>query len=531
MDTYIKKVKWYFGGIVIVVITLAVTIGLFITQSPYLKESFIVRAWKIVTYRIALTDGYSLRARATSLIGLDSPQSYTKGGYAESIPVIVYHGLPNIDDGSEVNISANTFKDQMFALKKHGYTTVTTNELFSFLRGDIALPEKSVMISFDDGRVSSFDTADPILTAADFKAVMFAITRFPQDSEGRNNYYLSMNELKQMEKSSTWDIQSHSYDGHGSTYPLSPTEKSGHFFGFKQWLIDENRLETDGEFEARIQNDLQLAKNGLEKDINKQVTGFAVPYGDYGQNETNFSGTAESVLRIAKDYYNLFFFQNAPGHRFTQNYFLDKDKGNDFFLVKRINANSLSGAELIASLERSSPKPLPFTDTFTKDSGWIVTWGDVAINNNSLQISALPNESGATVILDGTRLWKSYSVTSTVNSPAKSGVYLWLRFQDDNNNIACNFSNGFIHIEQTVNGIKKVTQGSRDTAITIPAGDFKVQGSINDRTITCTLNNERTVTDNFADKSLTTGGIGFKTWSEVRSTAKLIIKDLSVTGL
>ncbi len=532
MDSYIKKVKWYFVAICTTTVAVAVVIGLFIIQSPYLKETFIARTWKIMEYKLAFKNDSSLLAQATALIGSEKPLTYTKGNYAEAIPVLVYHGIPNMDDNSTINVPTDVFKDQMFALKKNGYTTITTDELYSFLRGDIALPEKSIAITFDDGRVSSFNSAHPILAAIDFKAIMFAITRYPLNNEGRNNYYLTMNELQQMQKSGIWDIQSHSFDGHGSSYPIGPTESGGHFFSYKQWLVDKNRLETDQEFETRIRNDMQLAKSGLEKNLNKTVSGFAVPYGDFGQNSTNFSGADNIVLNSAADYYNLFFYQNAPGQRFTENYLLDENKGKNFFLIKRMNANvAWSGAELVASLERSAPKPIPFIDSFATDSGWIDTWGTIAVKDNALTIQALPNEGGSTAILDGTRLWKNYIVKATVNSPAKSGVYLWLRFQDDNNNIACNFSNGFIRIEQTVNGVKNIIQGKDDKTIVVPTGDFEVQGSVNGRKITCTLNKKKSVTDTFADTNLANGGIGFKTWSEVRGIAKLIITNLSVTSI
>jgi len=61
-------------------------------------------------------------------------------------------------------------------LYKNQYHTVTSDELRAYLYNKKPLPPKSVMITFDDGYLSNYMFAYPILKQFGFKAVLFAIT-------------------------------------------------------------------------------------------------------------------------------------------------------------------------------------------------------------------------------------------------------------------------------------------------------------------------------------------------------------------
>ena len=162
------------------------------------------------------------------------------------------------------------------------------------------------------------------------------------------------------------------------------------------------------------------------------------------------------------------FYQNSPSQRFSNNYLINELSGNNFFLIKRIDTNpEWEGKDLLDVLKKTTTKSLPYSDVFSKDNGWLTLWGKMKLGDGSLTLNAQDGETGGTVLLDGSRLWQDYSIKASVISPNMTGVYIWARFQDDNNNAACNFGNGFIHIEQTVNGVKSVIQGKIDDKISI----------------------------------------------------------------
>nr|ART35838.1 B268 [uncultured bacterium]ART36428.1 C415 [uncultured bacterium]ART37313.1 E178 [uncultured bacterium]ART39345.1 H410 [uncultured bacterium]ART39661.1 J234 [uncultured bacterium] len=101
---------------------------------------------------------------------------------AQGIPVLMYHHVsPN---PGLVTISPATFHAQIAWLAKHNYRSISTDDLAAFLTGK-PLPEKSVMITFDDGYLDNYLYAHPILQAFGFKAVLFIITGWLGEGEPR----------------------------------------------------------------------------------------------------------------------------------------------------------------------------------------------------------------------------------------------------------------------------------------------------------------------------------------------------------
>ena len=100
--------------------------------------------------------------------------------YAKSIPIILYHGVMETPNGNNegANVSIDTFREQMFALKQAGYNTITMEEFTRFMITGKKVPAKSFLLQFDDGRKDSYYPVEPILEALDYHAVMFAIAKY-----------------------------------------------------------------------------------------------------------------------------------------------------------------------------------------------------------------------------------------------------------------------------------------------------------------------------------------------------------------
>lgn len=107
------------------------------------------------------------------------------GQKASSVPVLLYHHLlPAAEhDGTNGSIvSVEDFQKQMDYLFKNGYYPVTLADLYLFNKGEKKLPARSVVITFDDGYLSNYDYAFPILREYRFRAVQFPITSLIEKS-------------------------------------------------------------------------------------------------------------------------------------------------------------------------------------------------------------------------------------------------------------------------------------------------------------------------------------------------------------
>jgi hypothetical protein len=232
--------------------------------------------------------------------------------------------------------------------------------------------------------------------------------------------------------------------------------------------------------------------------------------------------------------YSLLFFQYGGGIRYSENYFNSNATATPSYLIRRMDINpAWSGTEIVDELNKANAKALPYTDDFSQNNGWnnnwIQSWGITTIDGNgTLVLSPEVSNAGAATVLDGSGGWKDYVATVTLNAQDQNGAYMWVRFQNDSNTAACNFGNGFAHIEQIVNGKEKVIQGIVDPNIVIPKGDFKITARVQGRHVECILNNGISISTDYLDPTLNQGGIGFKTWNHMHGGNNLTIKNIQV---
>ncbi len=442
-------------------------------------------------------------------------------GPAQSVPILLYHGILPEWDGTLTNISRERFREHMFALKAAGYETISLDDLRQFLKGQKELPPKAVMITFDDGRKDSYYESDPIFATLGMRAVMFQIAKFALSEE--NNYYLTRNELAMIEENGRWDTGSHGFEGHG----MIPNRGGGQSPFYTTLAIDpETGSEESFEaYQSRIRADLAKSQESLSSYLKKPIPDFALPFGDFGQHLHNDIYT-KAVLQEAGSIYDMIFFQEASPYRFTQ--VVQEHADIPWHLVRRINVNpQITGIELLQLLERGRAKDLPYEASLTNSDGWVEGWNQ-AIADGALELIPATEASGAAVILDGSQTWRDYSVRAEIETNNR-GVYVWTRFKDDRNNVACNFGNGFAHVEQILDGQKNVLRGIRSPELGVPQRAV-IEARVTGRTLSCLIDGKVIVSSSFLDPSLDRGGIGFKTWDAVIKSS-LKIYSLTVTPI
>jgi len=143
------------------------------------------------------------------------------------IPAMMYHHV-NREPEDSISISPENFEIQIKYLAEAGYRSLHLPEFFRYLKG-WNIPEKLVLITFDDGYADNYIYAYPILKKYNMKATIFPITAFIKDkivkrsslmpnfellmrtpvTKGGLDDFLSWEEMKGMEKSGILDIQAH----------------------------------------------------------------------------------------------------------------------------------------------------------------------------------------------------------------------------------------------------------------------------------------------------------------------------------
>ncbi len=91
-----------------------------------------------------------------------------------SIPVLMYHHVSPA--AGLVTVSPQTFNAHMQLLVDKGYTTLTAARFLAYLEGREDVPQKSLVITFDDGYLDNYIYAYPVIKKLGLHAIIFAIT-------------------------------------------------------------------------------------------------------------------------------------------------------------------------------------------------------------------------------------------------------------------------------------------------------------------------------------------------------------------
>lgn len=151
--------------------------------------------------------------------GLPSAAPLAPEDYTVQLPILCYHHLVEEGECNSVTVTVGSFAAQMAALAEAGYTPVSIGQVLDYVQRGIPLPERPVMITFDDGYESNYTLAYPILRQYGFRATMFVIGV----SLGKDTYkdtgvcmtpHFSLEQAAEMEASGLITVASHGYDVH-----------------------------------------------------------------------------------------------------------------------------------------------------------------------------------------------------------------------------------------------------------------------------------------------------------------------------
>lgn len=139
---------------------------------------------------------------------------------SRGVPVVMYHSvMPRNGLWARISDPVEEFEKSLVWLKEAGFKSIFLYDLYDWMKGRTALPEKSVVLTFDDGYLDNWLYAYPLLRKYGHRATIFPSLEFigegaprsagdfqtPGDSVG----YLNWSELTEMQNSGFVDIQSH----------------------------------------------------------------------------------------------------------------------------------------------------------------------------------------------------------------------------------------------------------------------------------------------------------------------------------
>jgi peptidoglycan/xylan/chitin deacetylase (PgdA/CDA1 family) len=182
---------------------------------------------------------------------------------------IVSEPAPNKITGDELRRHLRT-------LERAGFVAVSLEALVRFYENGEPLPEKSLVLTFDHGYLSTYNAVDPVLRELGWPAVLFVMT---ERQERRDPFFVYWDRVEHMIASGVWEIGSHGHNGH-DPIPVDEKGGTGPFFVRRLWLAEAFRIESWQEFSERVQGDHDRAKSILSQRTGREILAYAPPLHD-----------------------------------------------------------------------------------------------------------------------------------------------------------------------------------------------------------------------------------------------------------
>ncbi len=187
------------------------------------------------------------------------------------VPIIMYHQVKNSGFGNDV-ISPKEFESDLKYLKENNYNTITMTQLIDYVNNQKELPQNPVVLSFDDGYLSTYLNVYPLVKEYNMKIVLSVIGKSVDDfskvcDENINYSHVTWDEVKEMQQSGLVEIQSHSYNLH---------KISNGRYGCCQ--KSDEPIE---QFEELFTNDLNKLQEEILSATGNSPNTFTYPYGKY----------------------------------------------------------------------------------------------------------------------------------------------------------------------------------------------------------------------------------------------------------
>lgn len=205
----------------------------------------------------------------------------------QGIPILMYHKVnPDPSTGGlGLRVPPDKFEWQMKYLRKNGYETVSLEDVMDHFEKGKHLPDKPIVITFDDGYKDNHQFAYPIMKKYGYTGTIFVVSK----AIGNTNFFDVEKKLQPENKIMDW-------------HEIRELAEAGFTIGAH--TVDHPHLAEVPPEVARHQ--IEESKRALEHGLKKPVEFFAYPYGSYNDTvadlvkQAGYRAAVTTELGLAK---------------------------------------------------------------------------------------------------------------------------------------------------------------------------------------------------------------------------------------
>ncbi len=194
--------------------------------------------------------------------------------------VLCYHSVQQVAE-TPYTTSFSRFAQQMDYLANHGYHPVSLNDIRKAAAGEIELPDKAILLTFDDGYRSYREFILPVLKQYGYPSVLAIVGRWIESPpEDLPEPLLGWDELRHLTREPLVELVSHSYDLHRAVQ-YTPQGNVGSVVSVRRYLPASGRYATEAEYRALLADDFARQRRLFKRQLGMVPSAVVWPYGRF----------------------------------------------------------------------------------------------------------------------------------------------------------------------------------------------------------------------------------------------------------
>lgn len=348
---------------------------------------------------------------------------------------ISYFGIDR--NGTDTLVSTTDLQEQLQALHNSGYVTITQQDVIDYYEKGKALPDKALLLVFEDGRTDTAIFSQPILERENYKASMCS---YGSNLSSRDSKMLKGKDLLNLEENSFWENGTngyrlsyinvfdryHTFLGEMNSLEYNAVKaylgrEYNHYL--MDYLRDENYMpiESYSTMKERISYDYEL----MEKTYMEQL-GYVPRLYILMHSNTDMFGNNKRVSEVNEENMTRLFAMNINREGFALN-----TAESDIYDLTRLQSQAYWSTNHLLmriwdDLEEADKSNIRFvTGEKSRRAYWDTRVGASEFKQNVIYLTSLPDGRGLLALKDSDMYQDvAVSVTLTGNYGGEQTIYL-----------------------------------------------------------------------------------------------------------
>lgn len=276
----------------------------------------------ILIFSVAISAAYLVFAAGNS-------DESNKENIGVPLPILMYHSICS-SSGKEGKfiVSETGLEQDLKYISENGYTTVSAAQIIDFVYNGTPLPEKPILLTFDDGYYNNYCYAFPLLKKYNAKAVISIIGKYTDiysETEEESPLYshITWDEAREMCESGLVEIENHSYNSHTTDKGRNGTKKK--------------KGESEAAYAEYISSDIGKLSEEIYTNLGYKPQLFAYPFG--------------SVSEASYDILKQMGFKMTLSCEEKVNYLKNGDTDGIYMLGRYLRTNKRSAEKILKNLK------------------------------------------------------------------------------------------------------------------------------------------------------------------------------------